>query len=498
MIRFTLNGRELTSDRLLLGVAGDRDAEELSFTLPAQYDGVDVGTYSVALWVENRDGESDVAALSLQPSGGEGYVASIPAQAAWLRCPGRVRMMLSLSRGEEVVMQSLPIELQVASAVVQGEGMPIPEPTFLTQAQTYMEQAREAASQAAEDAALCEEVRDTLQARYRVLGSYDSLEELNQAHPENELGDAYLVVGVIYIWDGEKFVSVMDGLDESLEALQAKTQSLEGRMATAENAVAQVQGAQEGISASLEGLSAEMAGKEPKIEVQGLLKKGADGIVTAAQEGVDFASAGHVSDAAAHFGAMAPRVENEDVLTYPFLSGKTYAVKNMSNAVDAGAYYLTRIVYEAGDQGNEDLYLSACGEEKNEVYFLRRRRAGAWGEWERLVTGQTEVVTVPLTFTGAEASVRLFKQGKVVVMPSVEVGPTSFPAGGRPQTVGTLPYSFAGAVGQLFSATGHTEGGALIRMVVDTTSIDIYALEDSPPSDNRYFYTPTMTWYVTY
>ena len=34
-----------------------------------------------------------------------------------------------------------------------------------------------------------------------ILGSYDSLEELEEAHPTGEIGDAYLVNGELYVWD---------------------------------------------------------------------------------------------------------------------------------------------------------------------------------------------------------------------------------------------------------------------------------------------------------
>lgn len=43
----------------------------------------------------------------------------------------------------------------------------------------------------------------------KILGTYDSEEELYQAHPDgNENGDGYVVQGDLYVWDGQQFVNV--------------------------------------------------------------------------------------------------------------------------------------------------------------------------------------------------------------------------------------------------------------------------------------------------
>ena len=42
----------------------------------------------------------------------------------------------------------------------------------------------------------------------RILGSYNSLAELNAAHPTGELGDAYLINGDLYVWDGVEWENV--------------------------------------------------------------------------------------------------------------------------------------------------------------------------------------------------------------------------------------------------------------------------------------------------
>lgn len=41
-----------------------------------------------------------------------------------------------------------------------------------------------------------------------ILGSYDTLEELEAAHPTGNPGDAYLVQGDLYVWDGSKWANV--------------------------------------------------------------------------------------------------------------------------------------------------------------------------------------------------------------------------------------------------------------------------------------------------
>ena len=41
-----------------------------------------------------------------------------------------------------------------------------------------------------------------------ILGSYDTLEELEQAHPTGNLGDAYLVAGDLYVWNGSAWENV--------------------------------------------------------------------------------------------------------------------------------------------------------------------------------------------------------------------------------------------------------------------------------------------------
>lgn len=37
-----------------------------------------------------------------------------------------------------------------------------------------------------------------------ILGSYDSLEELKKNHEKVEIGQSYLVNGILYVWNGEK------------------------------------------------------------------------------------------------------------------------------------------------------------------------------------------------------------------------------------------------------------------------------------------------------
>lgn len=37
-----------------------------------------------------------------------------------------------------------------------------------------------------------------------ILGSYDSLEELKKNHEKGEIGQSYLVNGILYVWNGEK------------------------------------------------------------------------------------------------------------------------------------------------------------------------------------------------------------------------------------------------------------------------------------------------------
>ncbi|ASN72269.1 putative tailspike protein [uncultured Caudovirales phage] len=41
-----------------------------------------------------------------------------------------------------------------------------------------------------------------------IKGSYDTLEELQQAHPTGNIGDTYVVDGNLYLWDGEKWTNV--------------------------------------------------------------------------------------------------------------------------------------------------------------------------------------------------------------------------------------------------------------------------------------------------
>lgn len=42
----------------------------------------------------------------------------------------------------------------------------------------------------------------------RILGTFNSLEELQTAHPTGELGDAYLISGEVYVWNGEEWKNV--------------------------------------------------------------------------------------------------------------------------------------------------------------------------------------------------------------------------------------------------------------------------------------------------
>src|SRR5690606_13620659 len=41
-----------------------------------------------------------------------------------------------------------------------------------------------------------------------ILGSYDSYEDLVDAHPTGNEGDAYLVQGDLYVWDGSQWLNV--------------------------------------------------------------------------------------------------------------------------------------------------------------------------------------------------------------------------------------------------------------------------------------------------
>ena len=40
-----------------------------------------------------------------------------------------------------------------------------------------------------------------------ILGTYDTIEELNNAHPDgNNNGDGYIIRGDLYIWQGTEFI----------------------------------------------------------------------------------------------------------------------------------------------------------------------------------------------------------------------------------------------------------------------------------------------------
>lgn len=41
-----------------------------------------------------------------------------------------------------------------------------------------------------------------------ILGTYDSLEELQQAHPTGNPGNSYTVQGYVYTWDGNSWINV--------------------------------------------------------------------------------------------------------------------------------------------------------------------------------------------------------------------------------------------------------------------------------------------------
>lgn len=45
-------------------------------------------------------------------------------------------------------------------------------------------------------------------ASITILGTYDSLEELQQAHPTGSTGDSYTIQGDVYTWDGSSWINV--------------------------------------------------------------------------------------------------------------------------------------------------------------------------------------------------------------------------------------------------------------------------------------------------
>lgn len=70
-----------------------------------------------------------------------------------------------------------------------------------------------------------------------ILGSYDSVEELTQAHPTGAAGDSYLVDGDLYVWDGNTWKNVgniqgapgIDGTDGREIELQSSSTHLQWR-----------------------------------------------------------------------------------------------------------------------------------------------------------------------------------------------------------------------------------------------------------------------------
>lgn len=45
-------------------------------------------------------------------------------------------------------------------------------------------------------------------ASITILGTYDSLEELQQAHPTGNTGDSYTIQGDVYTWDGSSWINI--------------------------------------------------------------------------------------------------------------------------------------------------------------------------------------------------------------------------------------------------------------------------------------------------